>query len=75
MVKGWVAEFKVGQTTITDNPCVGRPIEVITPEKIDKIVMMDRGMKVSELDETVGISTEHVHNTSHERSAYDKYVR
>ena len=34
MVKWWVAEFKMGRTSITDDPRVGPPIEVTMPEQI-----------------------------------------
>ena len=33
----WVVEFKIGRTSITDDPLVGRLIEVTTPGKIKKI--------------------------------------
>ena len=31
-----VAEFTVGRASTTDGPCVGCPIEVTTPDKIEK---------------------------------------
>ena len=46
----------------------GRPIEATTPEtieKIHKIVLANRRVKVSEIAETVGISAECVHNILH----------
>ena len=36
VVNHWVAEFKMDRTSITDNPCVGRLIEVTMSEKIEK---------------------------------------
>ena len=47
----------------------GRPKEVITPEIVDKIhgmILDDRRMKVREVAEAVGISTELVHHILHE---------
>ncbi|MCP6645975.1 hypothetical protein NL493_27890, partial [Klebsiella pneumoniae] len=47
----------------------GRPVEVTTPEIIDKIqdmVMDDRRVKVREITSAVGISCERVHNILHQ---------
>ena len=60
MVKHWVAKFKMGRTSTTDDPCVGCSTKVTTPEKIEKvykIILADHRMKVSDTANTVGIST------------------
>ena len=59
MVNHWVAEFKIGQTSANDDPCVRRLIEV------HKIVFAECRMKVSEIAQTAGISTERVCNILH----------
>ena len=62
-IKYWTAEFKRGRTSIYDEERPGRPIEVTTPEMIEKIhdiLMNDRRLKVREIGEAVGISIERV---------------
>ncbi|GBP84565.1 Histone-lysine N-methyltransferase SETMAR [Eumeta japonica] len=69
MVKKWFTEFRCGRTSTSDAERSGRPKEVITPEIVDKIhkmIMDDRRMKVRELAHAVGISTEQVHHILHE---------
>uniref|UniRef100_T1H985 Diacylglycerol lipase-alpha n=1 Tax=Rhodnius prolixus TaxID=13249 RepID=T1H985_RHOPR len=54
---------------ISDAERSGRPVEVTTPEIIDKIhdmVMDDRRVKVREIASAVGISNERVHNILHQ---------
>jgi len=51
-VHNWVNEFKCGRTSTYDALRSRRPIEVATPEIIDKvhdIVLTDRRVKVREL--------------------------
>ena len=53
-----------------DEACPGRPVEAIAPEMIEKIhriVMEDRRIKVREIAEIVGISVRVVHNILHEK--------
>ena len=55
----WVNEFKRGRTSIRVEHRSGPPIEVTTPEIIDKIhdmVLSDRRIKVREIVEATGIS-------------------
>ena len=57
-------EFKRNRTHIEDAPCPGTPKSAVTPEKIGKIhdiVLANRGVKVRELAEAVGISNDQVH--------------
>lgn len=51
--------------TTTDGERSGRPVEVTTPEMIDRIhdiVLEDRRVKVREIAKCVGISNDCVHN-------------
>ena len=68
-IKRWVAEFKMGRISTNDEPRSGRLVEVTTPgiiEKIHKIVLADRRVKVREIAESVRISTERIRNILHE---------
>jgi len=61
----WINEFKRGRTSTKNEARPGRPVEVTTPEMIEKIhriVMEDRRMKVRDITEIVGISVDRVHN-------------
>lgn len=69
MVKKWFTEFRCGRTSTSDAERSGRPKEVVMPEIVDKIhgmILDDRRMKVREVAEAVGISTERVHHILHE---------
>jgi len=69
MVKKWFTEFRCGRTSTSEAERSGRPKEVVTPEIVDKIhgmILNDRRMKVREVAEAVGISTERVHHVLHE---------
>jgi|SRR5687768_3191449 len=68
-VKKWHADFKRGNTSTDDAPRSGRPNEAVTEEnirKIHRIVLNDRKVKVSEIADTLHISTERVRNILHE---------
>jgi histone-lysine N-methyltransferase SETMAR len=59
MVKKWFTEFRCGRTSTADAERPGRPVEVSTPETIEKIhdmVLADRRLKVREIVEAIGIS-------------------
>lgn len=75
MVKKWFTEFRCGRTSTSDAERPGRPKDVVTPEIVDKIhemILDDRRLKVRELAEAVGISTERVHHILHEYLAMRK---
>ncbi|XP_033218081.1 uncharacterized protein LOC117173550 [Belonocnema kinseyi] len=69
MVKKWFTEFRCDCTSTSDAERSGRSKEVITPEIVDKIhgmMLDDRRVKVREVAEAVGISTDRVHHILHE---------
>jgi hypothetical protein len=50
-IKKWAAEFKLGRTSLKDDPCEGHPKNATTPEIIEQVhdvVLDDRRMKISE---------------------------
>lgn len=64
-VKRWVAEFKRGRQSLEDDPRPGRPVNVATPEMVNKvhdIVMTDRRVTERYIASRVGISQERVHS-------------
>lgn len=74
-VKQWVSEFKKGRVSTSDEPRSGRPIEVTTPdmiEKIHQIVLKDRRLKVREIAETCMMSYERVQNILHQHLYMEK---
>ena len=69
-VYNWVNEFKRGRSSTSDEPRSGRPVEVTTPEIINKIhdmVLKDRRLKVRELAAATGISIGTVVSILHEK--------
>ena len=74
-VKQWISEFKKSRTNADDEPGSKLLIEVPTGEmfeKIHKIVLEDRRMKMSEIAETTRMSTERVHNILHQHLCMEK---
>lgn len=68
-VYNWYNEFKRGRTSINDEHRSGRPLEVTTPENVQKIhrmVMNDRKLKLSEIAEVMYMSKQRVGNILHE---------
>jgi len=71
----WFQNFRSGHMDTSDAKRSGRPVEVTTPEIIDKIhdmVMDDRRVKVREIASAVGISNERVHNILHQHLSMKK---
>ena len=69
MIHKWFTEFRSGRSSTEDAARPGRPKEVTTEETVNKvhdIVLADRRLKLREIAEMVGISTERVHNILHE---------
>ncbi|XP_025829860.1 uncharacterized protein LOC112904322 [Agrilus planipennis] len=74
-VKQWVSEFKKGRVSTSDGPRSGRPVEVTTPdmiEKIHQIVLGDRRLKVREIAETCKMSYERVQHILHQHLHMEK---
>lgn len=62
-VKFWVAEFKRGRTNLYDDERVGRPKTATNQDivqKVHRLVLNDRRIKVREIAEAVSISKERV---------------
>ena len=58
-VAKWSAEFKHGRDSLEDDPRPGRPADVISQEMIDRVerlVLKNRRIKVAELASECGIS-------------------
>lgn len=75
MIQKWFTEFKCGRTSTEDAHRPGRPIEVTTPEMIDKIhdlVLNEPKIKVREIVKTVNVSYERVLNILHEHLHMNK---
>lgn len=59
----WVSEFKRGRTDIRDESRSGRPKTATTPKfvaQVKEMVQQDRRVKVREIGEAIGISSERV---------------
>ena len=68
-VYDWYNHFKRGHTSTSDAPYTGRPVEVTTPENIQKIhrmVLNDCKLKLSEIAQTMNMSSKRVFNIFHE---------
>ncbi|GAB0087711.1 uncharacterized protein DMENIID0001_020500 [Sergentomyia squamirostris] len=75
MIYKWFSEFRCGRTDTKDAARPGRPIEVTTPEmieKINQIVMNDKSVKVRQIAQKVGISSDRVHNILHEHLQFQR---
>jgi len=74
-VYNWVNEFKRGRTSTKDESRSGRPLEVTTPEMVNKIhdmVLADRRLKLSEIVEITGISKGSVVSILHDKLCMKK---
>ena len=68
-VAKWSAEFKGGRDSLEDDPRPGRPADVISQEMIDRVerlVLNNRRIKVAELASECGISNGSVSTIIHE---------
>ena len=73
----WVNELKRGRRSTKDENQSERPMEVITPEMIDKIydmVLSDRRIKVREIIEATGISQGTVFSILHRKLGVKKIL-
>ena len=64
-VAKWTSKFKFGRESLDDDLCSGRSKSATTPEfitKVLKMVMEDRWLKVREIAEAVGMSSEWVYH-------------
>jgi len=51
-VKEWAKHFRLGRESVEDEPCEGRPMEVVTEENIrciEKDLLSDRWLKLKEI--------------------------
>lgn len=70
MIHKWFTEFRCGRTSTETIPSPGRPIEVTTPEMIEKIhdlILDDPKLKVREIVKMVNISHDRVCHILHEK--------
>ena len=71
----WYAKFKRGEMSTDDAERSGRPKEVVTDENIEKvrkIILKNRKVKLSEIADTLKISTERVGHIVHEHLGMKK---
>ncbi|XP_043259054.1 protein GVQW3-like [Colletes gigas] len=74
-IYNWIKEFKRGRTSTNDERRSGRPVEVTTPEMIDKIhdiVLSNRLTKVREIVEATDTSQGTVFSMLHEKLGMKK---
>lgn len=74
-VYNWVNEFARGRTSCEDEHRSGRPIEVVTQENVQKVykmVMGDRRLKVREIAEALSLSYGTVFTILHENLEMNK---
>ncbi|GBP38515.1 Putative uncharacterized protein FLJ37770 [Eumeta japonica] len=69
MVKKWARLFQQGRESCEDDPRPGRPVTLVTEEnirKIEKLVLVDRRIKLWQIAEELQISKERVREIIHE---------
>ena len=74
-VAKWSAEFKRGRDSLEDDPRPGHPADVISQEMIDRVerlVLNNRRIKVAELASECGISNGSVYTIIHEHLGMSK---
>ena len=75
MIYKWHSLFKQGRDSLEDDPRPGRPIEVTTPEliqKIEKLISEDARLKKKQLVEMVGVSDTTIFKILHDHLAMTK---
>jgi histone-lysine N-methyltransferase SETMAR len=68
-IKKWAAKFKLGHTSLKNDPREGHPKSATTPEIIEQVhdmLLDDWRMKVHEIVQTISISKERVEYILHE---------
>jgi len=81
MVEKWFGDFKRGRTNTDDAERSGRPNSAVTEEniqKVHKIVLSDRKLKLKEIADILKISAGSVHTIIHEhlgmKKVFSKWV-
>ncbi|CAH2257986.1 jg25254 [Pararge aegeria aegeria] len=75
MVYKWHTLFKQGRASLEDDPRPGRPIEVTTPEiiqKVEKLILEDARLKKKQLAEMVGVSDTTIFKILHDHLGMTK---
>ena len=73
----WSAEFKRGRDSLEDDPRPDRPADVICQEminRVERLVLKNRRIKVAELASECGISNGSVYTIIHEHLGMSKYL-
>jgi len=68
-VKNWFNEFQCGRTSVFDEPRPVAPKTATTEDNVTKIhdlALIDRRLKIREIDKTVGMSKDRVDHILHE---------
>lgn len=66
----WASQFRRGRVSVRDDERSGRPVDVTTEEnvaKVEKLVMENRRVKISELQEETGLSYGTVSHVLHDQ--------
>ncbi|XP_044264614.1 histone-lysine N-methyltransferase SETMAR-like [Tribolium madens] len=75
VVKEWAKRFRIGQESLEDDARPGRPVEVITEDKValvEKLVLSDRRLKVKEISEMTKVSDTSVRRILHDHLGMQK---
>nr|CAI5839155.1 unnamed protein product [Callosobruchus analis] len=75
VVKEWSKRFRMGQEFLEDDERPGRPVEVITEDKValvDVLVLSNRCLKVKEIAEMANLSDTTVRRILHDRLSMQK---
>ncbi|XP_044262805.1 protein GVQW3-like [Tribolium madens] len=75
VVKEMAKRFRMGQESLEDDARPGRPVEVITEDKValvEKLVLSDRRLKVKEISEMTKVSDTSVRRILHDHLGMHK---